>query len=93
MPVGRMIKDYPDLGELRRQKKAPHLEILYIWVNAANQGDAWVLRSVNNCSNDHLTVAIRKTGELLAMHKVSQTDAEQVLDLLYAELGKRVKDA
>lgn len=90
---GRMSKDFGELGELRRQKKAPRTEVLYIWVNVASQGDAWLLRSINNCSNDDLTNAIRKAGELLSLHKVSQADAEQALDLMYLELGKRTRCA
>jgi hypothetical protein len=88
---GRVEKDLGDLGELRRQKKEPHTQVLYVWVPGPDDQHFTILRSINNCTNDELTEAIRYTGTLLVDHRLTQTDAELVLDLMYAELGKRVK--
>jgi hypothetical protein len=94
---GRMSKDYGELGELRRQKKGPHKEVLYIWI-AGNLAATYangvqptgpVLRSINNCTNDQLTEAIKLAGRMCANH--NQTNMEQALDLMYLELGKRTK--
>ncbi|HEY6018676.1 MAG TPA: hypothetical protein VIY48_01945 [Candidatus Paceibacterota bacterium] len=96
---GRLAKELGDLGELRRQKKEPHTEVLYVWIPGAEaallidgtQPMGHVLRSINNCTNDQLTQAIRLAGLLLSEHKLSQADAELALDMMYKELGRRVK--
>ncbi len=96
---GRLVQSYGDYGELRRQKKEPHKEVFYIPVilgqkysiekdeNSANV----VLRSIQNCTSDQLTDHIRKVGKHLEAAAISQANAEYILDLLYAELGNRVK--
>lgn len=98
---GRVVKDYDMMGELRRQKKEPHTEVLYIWVSDPAKaserlkGTIWegmILRSVNNCTNDQLTQAIKSTGLLVDRHEVDQADAEVVLDLLYKSLQTRVEN-
>jgi hypothetical protein len=85
---GKLQKEYPGLGEIRKQKKAPHTEVLYVWLGLDT--DKPVLRSVPNCSNDQLTEAIRNAGKAVEEHKVTQRDGEQLLDLMYSELQRRV---
>ena len=88
---GKAIKSYGDFGELRRQKKAPHLEVFYTPINEV-VGNTVVekLRSINNCSSDQITDAIRRIGMNLTGGNITQENAEFILDLLYQELGKRV---
>ena len=98
---GRVVKEFTLLGELRRQKKAPHKEVFYTWVDAPPEispsGFApkakKVLRAIVNCCNDQLTEAIRECGAKVDAHLVSREEGEQVLDILYAELGRRTEAA
>ncbi len=93
---GRLLKSYGDFGELRRQKKAPHTEVFYIPVKyhvlgalgASNYNED--LRSIQNCTSDQITEHIRYLGKNLEAGNIQQASAELILDLLYAELGKRV---
>jgi hypothetical protein len=85
---GRTVKTYPLLGELRRQKKKPHKEVFYIFVFSETERK-YVLRSIVNCSNDQIVGAIRNVGEKIEGHEVARHDGEEVLDILYAELGRR----
>lgn len=79
---GQCVKVWPNVAELRRQKKAPHKEVLYVWLDVT-------LRSVNNCTNEQLTEAIRGVGSALENRIILQADAEYLLDALYLELGTR----
>lgn len=85
---GRVQKFYPYIGELRRQKKKPHKEVFYTYVYV-NEFKKYILRSIMNCSNDQLVESIRALGEKIEAHTASRPDGEEVLDILYAELGRR----
>lgn len=97
---GRVARDLGLLGELRKQKKEPHTEVLYVWAPPAqayeldkkgNQiaSPSIVLRSVSNLSNDDLTNVIRQVGQMTEAQSVDRSDAEFVLDMLYADLQRR----
>lgn len=97
---GQVVRDWGDVAQMRRQKKAPHKEVLYVWVTAirgqpddAKRNYSKALRSVNNCSNDQIVEAIRNVGSAIESRAVSQVDAELILDLLYLELGQRSESA
>lgn len=93
---GRVVKEFVRLGELRRQKKAPHKEVFYTWVpdpKWTQEPAKKVLRSIVNCDNDQLTESIRECGAMIDTHQVSREEAEQVLDILYAELQRRTESA
>jgi hypothetical protein len=84
---GRVEKEFHGYGELRRQKKSPHTQVLYVW---SKQGQSLVLRSINNSSNDQIQQAIQWAGLKLEDHTLPQADAEMILDMLYAELKARL---
>jgi hypothetical protein len=84
---GRLIAEMGPLGQIRKQKKAPYTEILYVWVMS---GGVPALRSANNCSDEQLTLAIQDVGETVEHSPHLRSRAERVLDLLYAELARRV---
>lgn len=84
---GRLIRDYGGLGELRKQKKSPHKEVLYIFVYEPNKELA--LRSTNNSTAEQISASIRVVGEMATENRIARPDAEQLLDLLYAELQKK----
>lgn len=97
---GRVTRDMGLLGELHKQKKEPHTEVLYVWAQPAkafeldkkgNQiaSPSLVLRSVSNLNNDELTEQIRKVGNLVETQGIDRADAEFVLDMLYADLQRR----
>jgi hypothetical protein len=87
---GRCVKIYKFLGELRKQKKKPNKEVFYIWIESPAE-KKYVLRSVVNCTNDQLVASIRRCGEYVEAHKVNRPEGEDVLDFLYAELGRRTE--
>jgi hypothetical protein len=89
---GRLVREFLLFGELRRQKKSPHVEVFYIWVHSEAQKKK-VLRSINNCSNDQITDAIRNAGDLIERHMCDRSEGEQVLDIYYKELARRVEAA
>jgi len=84
---GRLVKSFGDYGELRRQTKAPNVEVFYILV-PVTPGEAY--RSVQNASLDQINDHIRKVGTHLAGGAISQENAEIVLDYCYAELNRRL---
>jgi hypothetical protein len=100
---GREARSFGDYGQLRKQKKAPHQEVFYIPISAAEAkgkkpqppGTAYglnetCLRSVNNCTGEQITEYIQKIGKHLEAGAISQENAEIVLDYAYAELNKRL---
>ncbi len=92
---GRLTQSFGDFGELRRQKKPPHVEVFYTPVKVPPKGNESgrmpeVMRSVNNCSPEQLTESIRRIGIHLEGGTISQTNAETVLDFLYAALKDKV---
>jgi len=89
---GRLVKSFGDYGELRRQKKAPNLEVFYIPVPMTQgKGDyREALRSVKNCATEQIAEFTKKVGEHLSGGAISQENAETVLDYCYAELNRRL---
>lgn len=89
---GVVERNFGALGELRKQLKAPNKEVFYTWVEA-KQGEYYglVLRSICNCSNEQIIDSIRTAGENMSKGYAAEDDCEFVLDLLYAELARRVK--
>ena len=98
---GRLARSFGDYGQLRKQKKAPNKEVFYIPVtrketkrlkNGSMQVPISVesLRAVNNCSGVELTEYIKKIGTHLENGAISQENAEIILDLVYAEINKRL---
>lgn len=93
---GRIAEIYNGWGELRRQKKPPHTQVLYVWtkkyaIPGPNQVQTLVLRSINNCSNDQLRESIQLAAVRLEQHQITQTEAESILDRCYAELQRRME--
>jgi hypothetical protein len=88
---GRLVKSYGDFGELRKQKKEPHVEVFYIPVEAF-EGTilSFVLRSLNNCSGEQITKHVARVGRNLEAGNLKQDSAEFILDLCYAELHRRI---
>lgn len=98
---GRVSAYFTEWGEMRRQKKAPHTEVLYVYClqdqkarlpgsGGTVQANELVLRSINNCSNDQLQDAIKLVALRLEQHKITQLQAETLLDLCYAEIQRRL---
>lgn len=92
---GRVSQKFRGWGEFRKQKKPPHTEVLYTFtlkykVVGANQVQSLVLRSINNCSNEELTNAIKLAALRLEDHCITQPVAEFLLDKCYAELQRRL---
>lgn len=92
---GRAAELYAGWGELRKQKKSPHTEVLYTLClqsdTSVPEGQILVLRSINNCSNDQLQMAIRLAGVRLESHMITQQNAEFILDKCYAEIQRRLE--
>lgn len=98
---GRVARNFHAMGELRRQVKAPHKEILYVWAKVPRSRDLIdralrdtpvnVLKAINKITTEQLVESIRNAGKLLEEKSVTQVDAEFVLDLLYAELQNRTE--
>lgn len=76
-------------AELRRQKKAPHKEILYIPSTPTYGETNWC--ALNHLPTDILERYMREIGTALQEKIITQENAELILDLCYAELGRRVK--
>lgn len=92
---GRLVKSFGDYGELRKQKKAPNLEVFYIPVvdRGPRENQAPILRSVNNATSEAINDHIKKVGLHLANGAIKQENAEVILDYCYAELNKRFNNA
>jgi hypothetical protein len=92
---GRATTHYAQWGELRKQKKPPHTEVLYVWAMSTHSTvvpePILVLRSINNCTNDQLREAIQLAALRLEQKTITQTDAEFLLDRCYAELQRRME--
>lgn len=80
---GKLLQSFGEFGELRRQRKAPKLEVFYIPLEKG-------YRSINNCKVEQLNDFIRKVGQHMESGEVSQKNAEIILDHCYTELNKRV---
>lgn len=77
-------------GELRKQRRAPHKEILFILVKVPNSTNL-ALKAIQSCTGEQITDVIQRIGDGLAHFLISQADAEYLLDACYAELmGKHV---
>ncbi len=85
-PFGRCVANHGPMGMLRRMKKAPHTEIFYTWILTPK---GYTLRAVHKVGTDDLLESIRSVGKMLEEKSVDQSEAEAVLDLLYAEVQKR----
>lgn len=97
---GRVEENFGEFGELRKQKKSPHKLVMYVYVyevpkfpiggistpNARNR----VLRSLQNCTSEQITDAIKFIGEGLTQARLVQVSAEKLLDWCYAELHRRL---
>lgn len=98
---GRAAERYHGWGEMRRQKKAPHTEVLYVYClqmedrRTPGTGEPYkagtlVLRSLSNCSNDQLQDAIKLAALRLEQGRITQAEAEMLLDRCYAEMKRRM---
>jgi hypothetical protein len=94
---GQPVREFGCFAQLRKQKKAPRTEILYIQVNIWQtlpdgskhlSGQTW--RSINNASNNDLTDCIKCIAAGLEEGKIFAADAEFLLDTIYHEIGRRV---
>ena len=89
---GRTVETYSGWGELRKQKKSPHTEVLYVLALSTQKDErCLVLRSINNCSNDQLQDAIKLCALRLQEGQITQPAAEAILDRCYAELQRRLE--
>jgi hypothetical protein len=93
---GRSVTHFVGWGELRKQKKSPHTEVLYVWSLSSHkpmgtEEPILVLRSINNCTNDQLRQAIQLAALRLEQKSIQQADAEFLLDRCYAELQRRLE--
>ena len=83
---GKIEASFGDFGELRKQKKPPHVRVLYIPIVDQK------LRSLQNAETGQIEHYIKSVGVSLAAKAISQENAEIVLDFAYQELHKRVND-
>ena len=97
---GQPSREFGDFGQLRRQKKAPYKEVLYIPVPAkellkdgTEHVGGFVLRSINNAGNDQLTDHVRKVAVAMESGELASGDAEVLMDMIYAEIAIRVQSA
>jgi len=89
---GRLVKSYgASIAELREGRKKKR-QVLYLNCNLLELLPlGW--KSANNAHEDILIRAIKLVGFELEENRIFQKDAEQLLDLLYAELHRRVENA
>ncbi len=89
---GRTSESYVGWGQLRKQKKSPHTEVLYCYtLTGLHDGKFLVLRSINNCTNNELQDAIKLCALRLQEGKITHLEAEKILDLCYAQLQQRLE--
>lgn len=90
---GQLTQNYGSFGELRRQKKEPHTEVLYIHVenDRKDRMSLTNLQSINNTPTPMIEDYMRRVGTGLSEHALLQEHAEKILDMCYAELNKRLQ--
>lgn len=86
---GKLVKLWPGLGELRKQKKEPHVEVVYLMSDVPGSPTPQVYYSLNHCTDLQLEAGIRRVGNALQAKAISQEDAEILLDKCYEEVHKR----
>ncbi len=90
---GKLHQQFGDFGELRKQKKAPHTEVFYFQVDVTPENSPEqikVYRSLQNASSEQISAHVRMCGRHVEGGALSQSNAEIIMDLCYAELNRRL---